>query len=96
MRLGRLSFLLAAALLATAQVATPAKADTWSYFPWLAPVPSEKPRVTTQIEKPVVAQPSPSFTPPPAVRQVRMVLQRPRSMFSRPYLVIGLGAASGG
>src|SRR4051812_829100 len=102
------SMVVAAAVLAVVQVATPAKAETWSFFPWYSPSQPEKPRVTGRLEQPAAAPvvaPAPAFTPPP-VRTTRVAPApvQPRVMatrgveppasthiFSRPYMVVGLG-----
>jgi hypothetical protein len=96
---GRSSIVLAAAVLAVVQVATPAKAETWSFFPWFSPSAPEKPRVTGRIEQPAPVQVAPVQTySPPAVRRSRVVVVdepvlRPLSThpFSRPYMIIGMG-----
>jgi hypothetical protein len=94
---GRLGLALAAGVLAAVQVATPAKAETWSFFPWYAPTQAEKPRVTHRIEQPApapVVAPAQAVAPAP-VRTTRVVAPAPvesqRSIFSRPYIVVGLG-----
>jgi hypothetical protein len=94
---------MAAALFAVVQVATPAKAETWSFFPWFSPAAPEKPRVTSRIEQPAPVQAAPARTYEPAVRRNRVVVVdepivrepvvRPLSVhpFSRPYMVVGMG-----
>jgi hypothetical protein len=94
-----LSIALAAAVVAALQVATPAKAETWSFFPWFSPAAPEKPRVTSRIEQPAPLQVAPVQTAAPRViRPTRIeptpvVAETPRvgSPFNRPYMIVGLG-----
>jgi hypothetical protein len=100
MILRRPSIALAALALVTVQVvATPAKAESWSFFPWMSSAPSEKPRVTSRIEQAPVQQVVPRTA---VVRQTQTrvvqprlvqtrVLEPTRSIFSQPYMVVGLG-----
>lgn len=85
---GRSSIVLAALILATVPVATPAQAETWFMFPWFTPAPPERPRVTTRIEQ----VPAPVTAPVPATRTNRVAVEpAPRSIFSGRYMVVGLG-----
>ena len=91
MNLGRSSLGVAAIVLATLQITAPAKAETWSLFPWFTVAPPEKPRVTSRIE-----QVQPVARPAPALRQGRVYqpVQQPvagRSLYSQPYMIVGLG-----